>query len=80
MAAGYIGTLTLNKNYWYVLLMFIASRIVGSIHQTLIQKGYLSPTNNQFHYFLLFFFANMVNCYGYFIEPDILKPDMYNLY
>lgn len=41
MAAGYVGTLTLNKNYWYVLLMFIASRIVGAIHQTLIQSGHL---------------------------------------
>lgn len=41
MAAGYIGSLTLDKNYWYILLMFVASRIVGAIHQTLIQSGYL---------------------------------------
>lgn len=32
MAAGYMGTITLNKNYWYILLMFISSRIVGAIH------------------------------------------------
>jgi hypothetical protein len=67
MAAGYVGTLTLNKNYWYILLMFIASRIVGAIHQTLIQNGYLDGNNNQLHYFILFFFANLVHCYGYFI-------------
>lgn len=80
MAAGYVGTLTLNKNYWYVLLMFIASRIVGAIHQSLIQAGYLDANHNQFHYFVLFFLTNIVHCYGYFIEPDILKPDVYNLY
>lgn len=80
MAAGYAGTLTLNKNYWYVLLMFIASRIVGAIHQSLIQSGHLSEQNSQYHYFFLFFVTNIVHCYGYFIEPDILKPDMYNLY
>lgn len=32
VAAGYMGTITLNKNYWYILLMFISSRIVGAIH------------------------------------------------
>ena len=47
--------------------MFIASRIVGAIHQTLIQSGYLDANNNQLHYFILFFFANMVHSYGYFI-------------
>jgi hypothetical protein len=41
MAAGYVGTKTLNKDFWYVLLMFIASRIIGAIHQSLIQSGYL---------------------------------------
>lgn len=41
-AAGYIGTITLNKNYWYILLMFISSRIVGAIHEYLISEGYLS--------------------------------------
>lgn len=67
MAAGYAGTLTLNKNYWYVLLMFIASRIVGAIHQSLIQSGHLSEQNSQYHYFFLFFVTNIVHCYGYFI-------------
>ena len=37
-AAGYVGTLTLNKGYWYIMLMFVASRIIGAFHQTLIQK------------------------------------------
>lgn len=36
IAAGYVGTITLNKNYWYILLMFISSRIVGAIHEYLI--------------------------------------------
>ena len=36
MAAGCVGTFTLNKNYWYVMLMFISSRIVGAIHEYLI--------------------------------------------
>lgn len=67
MAAGYVGTLTLNKNYWYVLLMFIASRIVGAIHQALIQNGYLDGNNSKIHEFFLFFLANLVHCYGYFI-------------
>lgn len=80
MAAGYVGTKTLNKDFWYVLLMFIASRIIGAIHQSLIQSGHLDHNRKQFHYFVLFFLTNIVHCYGYFIEPDILKPDMYNLY
>jgi hypothetical protein len=41
IAAGFVGTKTLRKEFWYVLLMFIASRIVGAIHQSLIQSGYL---------------------------------------
>ena len=32
------------------------------------------------HFYILFTFAHIVHSYGYFIEPDILKPDMYNLY
>lgn len=32
------------------------------------------------HFYVLFTFAHIVHSYGYFIEPDILKPDMYNLY
>ena len=36
MAAGCVGTFTLNKNYWYVMLMFISSRIVGAVHEYLI--------------------------------------------
>lgn len=67
MAAGYVGTLTLNKNYWYVLLMFIASRILGAVHQALIKSGYLSEQNSKYHYFFLFFVTNIVHCYGYFI-------------
>lgn len=67
MAAGFVGTFTLNKNYWYVLLMFIASRIVGAVHQSLIQSGYLDGNHSQFHYFVLFFVTNIVHCYGYFI-------------
>ena len=80
MAAGYVGSLTLNKNYWYILLMFVASRILSAIHQYLMQTNILDPTNNHFHYFVLFLFSNIVHCYGYFIEPDILRPDVYNLY
>ena len=80
MAAGYVGTLTLNKSYWYLLLMFLASRIIGAIYQALIQKKILDSENSQFHYYILFVIANMVHCYGYFIEADILKPDVYNLY
>ena len=80
MAAGYVGSLTLDKNYWYILLMFVASRILSAIHQYLMQTNILDPTNNHFHYFVLFLFSNIVHCYGYFIEPDILKPDVYNLY
>jgi hypothetical protein len=41
IAAGFVGTKTLRKEFWYMLLMFIASRIVGAIHQSLIQSGYL---------------------------------------
>ena len=80
MAAGYVGSLTLDKNYWYILLMFVASRILSAIHQYLMQTNILDPTNNHFHYFVLFLFSNIVHCYGYFIEPDILRPDVYNLY
>lgn len=80
MAAGYVGSLTLNKNYWYILLMFVASRILSAIHQYLMQTNILDPNNNHFHYFVLFLFSNIVHCYGYFIEPDILRPDVYNLY
>jgi hypothetical protein len=67
MAAGYIGTLTLNKNYWYVLLMFISSRIIGAIHHALIDNGYLNANRTHLHHFLLFFIANTIHCYGYFI-------------
>ena len=67
MAAGYVGTLTLNKGYWYIMLMFIASRIIGAIYQSLVQKKILNPEHSQLHYYLLFTVANMVHCYGYFI-------------
>ena len=80
MAAGYVGSVTLDKNYWYILLMFVASRIISSYHQILTKKGYLSSNRNNFHYFMLFMFGNIVHGYGYFIEPDILKPDIYKLY
>lgn len=80
MAAGYVGTLTLNKGYWYMLLMFVASRIIGAVYQALVQNRVLDPQNSSFHYYILFVISNMVNCYGYFIEADILKPDVYNLY
>lgn len=42
IAAGYVGTKTLNKDYWYILLMFIASRLVGAGYQSLIQKKILN--------------------------------------
>lgn len=80
MVAGYVGSRTLNKDYWYILLMFVASRIISSVHQSLMQSGILNPAHKHFHYFLLFLFSNFVHGYGYFIEPDILKPDIYNLY
>lgn len=80
MAAGYVGTITLNKNYWYILLMFISSRIIGAIHQYMLQTGILNPEHSHFHYYLFFAFSNIFHAYGYFIEPDILKPDVYNLY
>ena len=41
MVAGYVGTLTLNKGYWYIMLMFVASRIIGAFYQALIQKKVL---------------------------------------
>jgi predicted permease len=80
LAFGLVGTRTLNKNYWYIMLMFVASRIWGAIYQYLLQKKILDSKRQGLHYYAMFAFANSVNSYGYFIEPDILKSDMYNLY
>ena len=80
IGAGLVGIKTLNKKYWYILLMFMASRVAAAIHQILIQKKVLKEENVNLHYYLLFTFAHIVHSYGYFIEPDILRPDMYNLY
>ena len=80
IAFGIIGTKTLNKNYWYIMLMFVASRIWGAFYQYLLQNKYLDNKYSHLHYYLMFTFANSINSYGYFIEPDILKSDMYNLY
>ncbi len=79
-AAGWVGTKTLHKDYWYLLLMFIGSRVLGSGYQSLLQKKYLDEKNNSFHYYFMFLIAHATHSYAYFIEPDILKPDMYNLY
>ena len=67
MAAGLVGTKTLNKNYWYILLMLVASRIVGALHQSLIQGNVLDGNKKQLHYFVLFWFSNVVHSYGYFL-------------
>ena len=80
LAFGLVGTKTLNKNYWYIMLMFVASRIWGAIYQFLLQRKLLDSKRSHIHYYVMFAFANSVNSYGYFIEPDILKSDMYNLY
>ena len=80
MISGYVGSKTLNQNYWYILLMFIASRIVSSAHQILMKEGYLNVNRSHFHYFLLFTFANIMHSYGYFMDPDIVNSDLYNLY
>ena len=80
MAAGYVGSRTLHKDYWYILLMFVGSRIISSYHQILMKKGYLDISHAHFHNFILFLLANIVHSYGYFIEPDILRPDIYKLY
>ena len=49
MAAGYIGSLTLNKNYWYILLMFVASRILSAIHQYLTGLRFDLPQQQAQH-------------------------------
>lgn len=36
LGAGIVGVLTLDKGYWYILIMFMASRIVSAIHRILI--------------------------------------------
>lgn len=80
MLGGYVGSKTLNKGYWYIFLMFVASRIISSFHQILMKEGYLNPNRSHFHVFTLFTFANILHSEGYFMEPDILNPDMYKLY
>lgn len=60
--------------------MFVASRIWGAFYRYLVAEKYLDDKNSQYHYYLMFVVANAINSYGYFIEPDILKSDMYNLY
>lgn len=36
VGAGMVGVKTLDKGYWYILIMFMASRIVSAIHRILI--------------------------------------------
>ena len=62
------------------MLMFVASRIWGALYQYMLQRKFLDSKNSHLHYYFMFAFANSVNSYGYFIEPDIIKSDMYNLY
>jgi hypothetical protein len=42
VGAGIVGVKTLDKGYWYILIMFMASRIVSAIHRILIEKKYLN--------------------------------------
>ncbi len=80
VGAGIVGVMTLDKGYWYILIMFMASRILSALHRILMEKNILSQDRINWHYYILFTFAHIVHSYGYFIEPDILKSDMYNLY
>jgi len=36
MAAGYVGTKTLHSDYWYLLLMFLATRLMGAAYEYLV--------------------------------------------
>lgn len=67
IAFGVVGTKTLNKSYWYIMLMFVASRIWGALYQYLLQKKYLDSKYSHLHYYLMFAFANSINSYGFFI-------------
>ena len=42
VGAGIVGVKTLDKGYWYILIMFMASRIVSAIHRILIEKKVLN--------------------------------------
>jgi len=42
VGAGIIGVKTLDKGYWYILIMFMASRIISAVHRILIEKNYLN--------------------------------------
>lgn len=80
MAAGWVGTKTLSKDYWYLFLMFVGSRIIGVVHKLLIENGYLEERNRHWHSFFMFFVAHSTHSIGYFMQPYLLKDDMYNLY
>jgi hypothetical protein len=36
VGAGIVGVKTLDKGYWYILIMFMGSRIISSIHKILM--------------------------------------------
>lgn len=80
VGAGIAGIITLNKDYWYILLMFVGSRVIGAFYNLCLKKEILNRQNINLHNYILFVIANAINSYGYFVEPDILKPDMFNLY
>lgn len=42
VGAGIVGVKTLDKGYWYILIMFMASRIISAIHRILIEKKVLN--------------------------------------
>jgi len=67
VGAGIVGVKTLDKGYWYILIMFMASRIVSAIHRILIEKKVLNQEKMNWHFYFLFTFAHIVHSYGYFI-------------
>jgi hypothetical protein len=75
-----MATKTLSKDYWYFYLTLIGSRIIGALHRYLISVGVLKEENSHLHSYIMMGVAHCVHSYGYFMQPYILKDDMYGLY
>ena len=79
-AAGWVASKTLDKEYWYIYLTIIGSRLIGAFHKILIAKGVLSEGNSHWHSYFMLMIAHAIHSYGYFFHPFFLENDMYGLY
>jgi hypothetical protein len=70
----------LPKRHWHLVLALLGARIIDCLHSVACEKGYLSSDRKSLHIYLMFVLGNFFNCYGYFIEPDIISNDIFRLW